>query len=109
MKLFLTLCLFAGIIVSANAQIPTTHKNFDKARELANAGQYDRAIEILEILQDSLPENHDYKIYLSRVYGWKKDYPKAIDILTPLTEIEDFSREAVQVMVTTQLWTENYE
>lgn len=109
MKLFLTLCLFAGIIVSANAQVTPANSTIENARELANAGHYDRAIEILEILQDSIPHNHDYKIYLARVYSWKKDYPKAIEILTPLTKAEDFSREAIQVMVSTQLWAGNYE
>ncbi|MBZ9729438.1 YaiO family outer membrane beta-barrel protein [Salegentibacter sp. JZCK2] len=109
MKLFLTLCLFVGVIVSAKAQVIPADRTFEKARELANAEKYDQAIEILEILQDSLPTNKDYTIYLARVYGWKNDYPAAIEILTPLIEVEDFSEEAIKVMVTTQLWAGNFE
>ncbi|MDR9457992.1 MAG: YaiO family outer membrane beta-barrel protein [Salegentibacter sp.] len=109
MKLFFTLLLLVGVIVSAKAQVAATDRTFEKARELASAENYEQAIEILEILQDSLPNNKDYKIYLARVYGWKKDYPAAIETLIPLTEAEDFSEEAIKVMVTTQVWAGNFE
>lgn len=82
---------------------------FENAKEQAASGHYGSAIKILEHLADSIPENEDYRIYLARVYSWQEDYSKAISILAPLTEPPDFSHEAMGVMMTTQLWAENYE
>lgn len=94
---------------SIRAQKIPAEQLFKSAKEQAAAKNYTSAIEILEHLKDSLPENKDFRIYLARVYGWQEDYSKAIAILAPLTEPNDFSKEAVEVMVTIQLWAENYE
>lgn len=109
MKLFLSLCLILGTLLSATAQISPVEITFAKAKELAVAGDYDKSIKVLETLRDSLPQNTDYTIYLARVYGWKKDYQRSIATLTPLTGGVDPPEEALQVMVSTQLWAENYE
>lgn len=109
MKPFLILCFLIVAIFSAKAQeIPVTQL-FEEAKEHATVGDYPSAIKILEHLKDSVPQNNDYRIYLARVYGWKNDYSKAITTLAPLTKPSNFSPDAMELMVTTQLWAENYK
>lgn len=98
-----------GMIISAQGQNSPAQENFEEAKELAANGEYDRAIKLMEDLRVLFPQNDDFSIYLARVYSWKKDYTKAIDILTPLTKAENTSEEAVEVMITIQLWAGNFE
>lgn len=108
MKSFLILFFFLGFF-SVKAQEVPAAQLFENAKKQASSGDYSSAIKILERLTDSLPGNKDYRIYLARVYSWQGNYSKAISILTPLSEPRDFSNEAIAVMITTQLWAENYE
>ena len=108
MKPILVLLLFLGFS-SIRAQGIPAEQLFNNAKEQAASGDHSSAIKIIEKLTDSFPENNDFRIYLARLYSWQKNYSRAIAILAPLTEFNDFSRVAMEVMVAVQLWAENYE
>lgn len=110
MKLFfLILFLVFRCIFSLEAQEISVDQQFEISKEQAYSGDYETAIEMLQHLTDSIPQNTDYKIFLARVYGWNEDYSEAISTLLPLIEDSDFEEEIMKLMVTTQLWAKNYE
>lgn len=105
--LLLLLVLFTTI-ASTIAQNTTNDELFHQAREMAFSKDYSEAISLLLTLQQSEPENTDYSIFLARVYSWNKEYEKAFLTLNEILTKDSFPLEAVEVMVTTQLWAENF-
>lgn len=106
--LIIVLALLTGCNYSFAQEIPENDL-FQLAREQAFSEDYDAAITILLKLKEAKPENLDYSLFLARVYSWKKDYPEAIATLKSLLEVEPLSQEALEVMVTTQVWAENHK
>lgn len=85
-----------------------TTLTFADAKEKAYDQKYQPAIEDLLILIESNPDNLDYQIFLARVYNWQKSYEKATALLDSIIQTS-FSKEALDVMIQTHLWSKNYE
>lgn len=94
---------------AAAAQEITPDEAFSKVKLEAEKGNYDNALSILKSLQLKFPENEDIKVYQGRMYSWKKDYPSAIKVLTPMTDRTNPHPEALLALINTYFWSEQFE
>ncbi|MEG9328442.1 YaiO family outer membrane beta-barrel protein [Salinimicrobium catena] len=106
-KQFLLYLLFLATTKTGWSQEPPA-QTFELAREKAYAGEYEEAIPLLEKLQKEYPRNSDYSIFLARVWSWKQEYNKSVLLLEPLIQ-DRFLPEAMKLMITVQLWAQDYE
>jgi len=71
--------------------------------------QYDKALQILEPLQAKFPENEDIKVYIGRIYSWKKDYNTAVKVLAPMADKANPNPDALLAIINTYFWSEQFE
>lgn len=104
--IYLFICLF--ISVNAFSQNINADSLFKIATNYAAVKNYDTAIKMAQALIKEFPQNNDYKIFLGIVYSWQGNYNLSIEILTPLVETDKINSEALEAIVNTHLWAENY-
>lgn len=80
-----------------------------KVKHEVEGGNYDKALALIEPLRAKFPENEDIQIYTGRIYSWKKDYKTAAKILTPMADRGNPNPEALQAIINTYFWSEQFE
>ena len=110
MKLFklLFFCLFFTPLFSIS-QIIDSETVLDSVKINIEKKEYNNALDYLELLIKENPQNEDYLIYKGRIYSWKKDYLKAIEVLKPLTIKEVLNTEAQEALINSYFWAEMYQ
>lgn len=72
-------------------------------------GNYDSALSLIEPLSLKFPENEEIKIYIGRIYSWKKEYNTSIKVLTPMVDRVNPSPDALLAIINTYFWSEQFE
>jgi YaiO family outer membrane protein len=91
------------------AQQSSTDSLMNEARRLADAKEYEQAIQIIAGLRERYPVNADYTIWLGRLYSWKGDYEKGASCLIPLVKTEKASIEAFEALINIYTWSMQYD
>lgn len=109
MKFFSLIAVFVFFISSLSySQIVDTAKVLDSIKINIEKKEYNNALSFLDLLIKENPKNEDYLIYKGRIHSWNKDYPKAIEILKPLTRKETLNTEALEALINTYFWASMY-
>lgn len=80
-----------------------------QVKQETEKGNFDKALSLIEPLREKFPENEDIQVHTGRIYSWKKDYSSSIKILAPLADRVNPNPEAVQAIINTYFWSEQYE
>lgn len=106
-KFYFILILFLNFS-SLNAQQLNVDSLYQSAQTQAGDGNYDGALNTLQELIGKYPQNFDYKIFKGRIYSWKGEYGKALDILRPIADTTPILLDAIEAIVNTYFWSGNY-
>lgn len=91
------------------AQDVSSNAVMDNAKREAEKGNYDTALALLEPLTIQFPENEEIKIYIGRIYSWKKDYTASIKILQPMADRSNPAPDPLLAIINTYFWSEQFE
>ncbi len=92
LKLSLWACLISGILTAQDVQ-----QLRDSARDLQRKGDYENAVQALNKALEQEPNNTGVKKDLAITYYLSRQYPKAIEVIKPLTEDSDADEEIFQI------------
>ncbi|MBF4505298.1 YaiO family outer membrane beta-barrel protein [Flavobacterium sp. JLP] len=109
MKFIYYLLLLLFISQTCLGQEINLDTRISEARHEAEIGNYDKALSLIQPLLIGFPENEEIKIFAGRVYSWKKEYKKSIDILTPLTDRTNPNPDALLAIINTYFWSEQFD
>jgi YaiO family outer membrane protein len=100
--LFLISAAVLGQEINADAVMSEAKREVEK-------GSYDKALSLLEPLRAKFPEDEDIKIYIGRIYSWKKDYKTAEKIVLPMADKANPNPEALAAVINVYYWSEQFE
>lgn len=83
--------------------------DFDRARELAFAGERDEARELLNELLEERPEHWDARILLGRIHAWDGRYEQAREHLRVVVRAKPDYADARVALADVELWSGRYE
>lgn len=101
------LLLFISSI--AIAQEINIDETLSKVKQEVEKNNFDKALSLIEPLRAKFPENEDIQIYTGRIYSWKKDYTASAKILLPMADRVNPNPEALQALINTYFWSEQFE
>lgn len=102
-SIFLFLISF-NILAQANIE-----ETMASAKHEVEKENYDKALSLLEPLKTKFPANEEIKIYIGRIYSWKKDYPTAIKVLSPMADRVNPAPDALLAIINVYYWSEQFE
>lgn len=105
LKLIYILILLSAAI--AFAQKKNVDERFTEAREMAFAGERNRAIDSLNSILKSSPDYNDVRVFLGRVYAWEKNYTQAKDELQFVLSKNENHKEAIDALSDVEFWSGN--
>ena len=99
--------LFVILLVVSAQSWAQKDSLFLKAQEFAQQQRYPEAIQTMEDLRKSQPENKDYLIYLSRLYFWSEATEKSKELLDQYSSLETADKEIIDLKIQVELVLEN--
>ena len=105
----LLVCFLVQLHAQDEPQQSNPEKEFDRMRDLANAGNYMDAKQIGYKLLGENEEYFDVALYLARIHGWESSFDSAYMVLDRVMEMEPGLYEAYATCVDLAYWENNPE
>ena len=112
-RAILIIILYSVVVVHLQGQdtppADNPEKVFAQMRELAVAGDYNRAKEIGYGLLEDNEAYHDVALYLARIHGWESSFDSAYVLLDRVMEMDPDLYEAYSTCVDLAYWENNLD
>lgn len=104
----LLMVLLTAFTALAQSTQLTAEELYEKARYAAfEENDYLQARDLLLQALEEHPDNHDYRIFLSRLHAWDSEYDDARHELMYILKDDPENREALRVIINVESWSGN--
>ncbi len=81
MRKILLIYFVLMVVFLGDAQNNTADSLFKVAKQIAQSGDLDEAINRMNVLMVDNPKNADYSIYTARLFFWKNEFKKSLELI----------------------------
>lgn len=108
LRKYFSCLVYLGSVILLQAQEPDKADPLVQARELAGAGEYAQAREILSGKLQEHPDDRDFQTLFAKTYSWEGNYPEARRVLNGITSSHRQETEAWRASVRNEIYSRNW-